>query len=99
MDRSASNMDESGRRTMGHRQHVRAARLLESRQEAVTAHDVRTAARERAEKIWRHNQCRDDGNECAQCVFRQSAFIDGAVWGAAYVTPTRKQIAEALTAG
>lgn len=62
----------------------------------MTAPDVRTAAQTEADKLYpliedpRINRARR---------LRQKAFIKGAAFGAAYVTPTREQIAEALTAG
>lgn len=75
---------------MGDRQHVRAARLLESRQEAVTTPDVRTAAQTEADERFPETPFAPENESLAE------AFIDGAVCGAAYVTPTREQIAEAI---
>lgn len=53
----------------------------------MTAPDVRTAAQEEAERRHRLNP-----DHMRARVF----FTEGAVWGAALVTPTREQIAEAL---
>lgn len=61
--------------------------------------DLSTAAREAAhapaERIWRHNEHRRDGNECVECVFRQSAFMDGAAWCASRI-PSEEELAEAI---
>ncbi|GAA1579045.1 hypothetical protein [Leucobacter aridicollis] len=55
----------------------------------MTAPDVRTAAQEQYRREnWPTS--RDDYWS------REQAFVAGAVWGAALVTPTREQIAEAL---
>ena len=58
----------------------------------MTAPNVRTAAREKANDIFIPL---DRPTSVTDQVAVQS-FIDGAVWGAAYVTPTREQIAEVL---
>ncbi len=57
------------------------------------APDVRTAAREKANDIFIPL---DRPTSVTDQVAVQS-FIDGAVWGAAYVTPTREQIAEVIS--
>jgi len=59
----------------------------------VTAPDVRTAAQTEAERLTAEHP------ESPSQDLEDAAFVAGAVWGAAYVTPTREQIAEALTAG
>lgn len=58
----------------------------------MTAPDVRTAAQAEAERQFIP---RDRPTMVTETVAVQS-FIDGAVWGAALVTPTREQIAVAL---
>ncbi|MDI6024481.1 hypothetical protein QBL02_13115 [Leucobacter sp. UT-8R-CII-1-4] len=59
----------------------------------MTAPDVRTAAQTEADERFPETPFAPENESLAE------AFIDGAVWGAAYVTPTREQIAEALTTG
>lgn len=65
----------------------------------MTAPDVRTAAQTEAERIW---PLQADYTEHQQKAvfsvkevdaYNANAFQRGAVWGAAYVTPTREQIA------
>ncbi|KAM9863125.1 hypothetical protein ACI1US_01010 [Leucobacter sp. BZR 635] len=56
----------------------------------MTAADVRTAAQAEAERLHSlhtKSPCQD---------LETAAFVAGAVWGAALVTPTREQIAETL---
>lgn len=58
----------------------------------MTAPDVRTAAREKANDIFIPL---DRPTSVTDQVAVQS-FIDGAVWGAAYVTPTRRQLVDVI---
>ncbi|MEB4614025.1 hypothetical protein [Leucobacter sp. M11] len=53
----------------------------------MTAPDVRTAAQEEAEKRW----MKFAPSDTRQGAFESDAFIAGAVWGAALVTPTRRR--------
>lgn len=59
----------------------------------MTALDVRTAAQAEAERLTAEHP------ESPSQDLEDAAFVAGAVWGAAYVTPTREQIAEALAHG
>jgi len=58
----------------------------------VTAPDVRTAAQAEAKRI----RFRLKGRDYQANRHYKLGFADGAVWGAALVTPTREQIAEAI---
>lgn len=59
----------------------------------MTAPDVRTAARQEAfTNLYSHKQVPDRYD--ADLLI--AGFMDGAVWGAALVTPTREQIAKAM---
>ncbi|MCW2287020.1 hypothetical protein EDF60_1671 [Leucobacter luti] len=59
----------------------------------MTAPDVRTAARKEAfTNLYSHKKVPDRYD--ADLLI--AGFMDGAVWGAALVTPTREQIAKAM---
>lgn len=61
----------------------------------MTATDVRTAARAEAfNNHYSHKQVRDRYD--ADLLI--TGFVDGAVWGAALVTPTREQVSKVLFA-
>ena len=62
----------------------------------MTAPDVRTAAQTEADSRYVGNPDHHSLSP-AFAELRREGFIAGAVWGAALVTPTREQIAEALS--
>ncbi len=62
----------------------------------MTAPDVRTAAQAEADKLYPQLTELENPAICKSRRLRQKAFIKGAVWGAALVTPTREQIAEVI---
>lgn len=65
----------------------------------MTAPDVRTAAQTEAERRWPDHMGREDNDAEIWLDFSEdrATFVEHALWGAAYVTPTREQIADALT--
>ena len=63
----------------------------------MTAPDVRTAAQAEADKLYPQLTELENPAICKSRRLRQKAFIKGAVWGAALVTPTREQIADTIT--
>ena len=63
----------------------------------MTAPDVRTAAQAEAEQLYPLLQDLGDPAISKSRRLRQKAFIKGAVWGAALVTPTREQLIEVLS--
>lgn len=57
--------------------------------------DIRTAAQREAKRL----RVTSNGREYGMAKLYKDAFVDGAVWGATRVTPTREQIAEVLVSG
>ncbi len=54
--------------------------------------DIRAAAQREAKRL----RVAHNGREYGMAKLYKDAFVDGAVWAAALVTPTREQIAETL---
>lgn len=57
---------------------------------------ARTAAQEEAERYKHGLIAGCNGVQFDVADVKRRAFVDGAVWGAALVTPTREQIAKAM---
>lgn len=64
----------------------------------MSAIDVRTAAQAEANGLYPLRHDADDAVRSRSLRLRQKAFIKGASWGAALVTPTRERIAEVIDA-